>query len=505
MTLRPAEDEDHWVLRVLERTRGADVPGRLAVGPGHDCAAFFVDGALVVVTTDVLVDGVHFDLARDGAAAAARKALLVNLSDLAAAAASPLAFEVGVVLPRHEDPRILEALADGFTEAARAWDCPLAGGDTNVGEGPLVLAVTAFGRAAPTGVVTRAGARAGDRLSVTGPLGGSLLGRHLAPFPRLDAARALARLGVPHAMMDLSDGLSRDLPRLCRASGVGARVMAARVPVHKDARRAGGGRSPLEHALHDGEDFELLLAHAPLDQATRAALAADGVRLFDVGEVVPAASGIRLVMGSAALPLVAEGYDHFARPAGRRDDRAWSLVAQTPEATRALGRALGRVAPRVAAEGLVVSLEGELGAGKTVLVKGVAEGLGVPPEVPVVSPTFTIVRSYDAPGRSYTLNHVDAYRLDGADDLENAGFEDCCGKGRLACVEWGGRVEDALPEDRIDVVIEVEADTTCPTPEGGEPGDVPPFPRRLAVRARGPRSREALAAWRDAYDGERAA
>jgi thiamine-monophosphate kinase len=199
---------------------------------------------------------------------------------------------------------------------------PCAGGDTNVADGPLTLAVTVLGRPGPSGPLTRAGARVGDLLSVTGPLGGSLAGRHLVPAPRLREARVLAERRIPHAMLDLSDGLSRDLPRLCQASGVGARIEALQVPIHEDARRlADGQRSALEHALDDGEDFELLLAHAPLDGAALAALAREGVRLHPVGRVVAQTLGIRLGDAQGSVPLAPRGYDHLG-PAASRPARA---------------------------------------------------------------------------------------------------------------------------------------------------------------------------------------
>jgi thiamine-monophosphate kinase len=322
---QPSEGEDEWVGGLLARLPAHRA---LRVPPGHDCGAVSLgagagDGPLVVGTCDVLVDGVHFELARCGAAAAARKAVLVNLSDLAASASVPVAFWAGVVLPRGADHALFAALAEGFADVSREADVACAGGDTNVADGPLTISVTLLGRPGPMGVVTRAGAAPGDVLSVTGALGGSLDaslgGRHLSFTPRVREALALARHSVPHAMMDLSDGLSRDLPRLCRASGVGARVRRDDVPVHPDASRAGGdARSPLERALHDGEDFELLVAHAPLSEDTAAALRAEGVALHEIGRVVGPEEGIRLELpGRATAPLVAKGYDHL-RQAARR-------------------------------------------------------------------------------------------------------------------------------------------------------------------------------------------
>jgi thiamine-monophosphate kinase len=287
--------------------------GAFPVGIGHDCAALDVGGKIAVVSTDVLVDGVHFRVAECGAEAAARKALHVNLSDLAAAAAIPVAWFVGLVLPRGAPPGLRAGLLQGFAAAAEELGVPCAGGDTNVADGPLVLAVTVVGRPGPLGVVTRRGAKPGDVLSVTGPLGGSLAGRHLTFRPRLAESQALARLGIPHAMMDISDGLSRDLPRLCHASGVGARIEAARVPVHPDAAAAAGPeRSALEHALDDGEDFELLVAHAALSAEQVSALRSEGVTLTAVGRVVPQAEGIRLTGPGGSVPLVPRGFDHLA-------------------------------------------------------------------------------------------------------------------------------------------------------------------------------------------------
>lgn len=306
----PTRGEDEWVAQLRARLApGAALP----VGIGHDCATLDLGGSRAVVTTDVLIDGAHFRLGECGPEAAARKALGVNLSDLAAAAAEPVAWFLGLVLPRAAPPGLREGLLEGFAQAAAPWGIPCAGGDTNTADGPLVLAVTAIGRPGPMGCVTRAGARVGDLLSVTGPLGGSLGGRHLAVRPRLDASRALAALGLPHAMMDVSDGLSRDLPRLCQASGVGARLVAGQIPIHADAHAsAGDGRSPLEHALDDGEDFELLLAHAPLSAREREVLAAAGVALHPIGHVVPRTQGLRLVGPGGSVPLVPRGFDHLA-------------------------------------------------------------------------------------------------------------------------------------------------------------------------------------------------
>ena len=300
--------EDRWLAEALAGLGGEAGDG-VVLGPGDDAAVLVPGTTGCVVTTDALVDGVHFDLASCGPQAAARKAIGVNLSDLAAMGARPRALVVSAVLPRPVERALFDGLVAGLREAAAAWDCPLVGGDTNSADGPLVLAVTALGDAPPAGAVTRSGGRAGDVLSVTGPLGGSLAGRHLTPTPRLDAGRVLAggdgAAPIAHAMMDISDGLSRDLPRLARASGVGATLVAEQIPIHADA----GGS--LEAALHDGEDFELLVAHAPLDAEAEARLATVGVQLVAVGRLEDEA-GVRIERGGRIEPLPARGFDHLA-------------------------------------------------------------------------------------------------------------------------------------------------------------------------------------------------
>jgi tRNA threonylcarbamoyladenosine biosynthesis protein TsaE len=156
--------------------------------------------------------------------------------------------------------------------------------------------------------------------------------------------------------------------------------------------------------------------------------------------------------------------------------------------TEALGRALGRALRASGVADATVELRGDLGAGKTVFVQGVAAGLGLAVDQPVVSPTFTIARAYVlAPGALAELHHVDAYRLAGATELEGAGFEDMCGPGRVTCVEWGENVEDALPPDRILVHLAVPAGRALGV------SDARAAPREITLTARGPQGRRVLA------------
>jgi thiamine-monophosphate kinase len=166
---------------------------------------------------------------------------------------------VTVALPKGVGDDYAKELYLGVKEAGDLFECPIVGGDTGSWPGKLVVTVTILGHGDTVPPISRAGAKAGDAIYVTGPLGGSILGRHMSFEPRVGLGRVLAQTGSVTAMIDLSDGLSRDLSHICRESGVGAIVHAGDVPIHEDAiemRR--DGYSPLDHALHDGEDYELL-------------------------------------------------------------------------------------------------------------------------------------------------------------------------------------------------------------------------------------------------------
>jgi len=244
---------------------------RLEVPAGDDAAVLTPPaGRNTVVTVDMLMDGVDFRLAAGcPPRAVGHKALGVSLSDLAAMGARPEAAVAAVALPRREGERLGREIHVGLAELARAHGVAIAGGDTNSWDGPLVVSVTALGSVPPGRAWRRCGARPGDLILVSGPCGGSLLGRHLAVEPRCREALWLADRFPVRAAIDISDGLSLDLARMMEASDAATLVDLAAVPIHDDARaaaaRPGDTRSPLEHALGDGEDFELLIALPPAD------------------------------------------------------------------------------------------------------------------------------------------------------------------------------------------------------------------------------------------------
>jgi thiamine-monophosphate kinase len=240
---------------------------------GDDMAAVQLPpGNLALLKIDQCLDQVHFDLRQHSPAQAGRKAVNRCLSDCAAMACRPAAILLSVALPRQGPGSGDQAAHEMFLacqQAAAAFDCPIVGGDTSIWDQRLAITVAALGALPENSrMILRSGAKVGDTLFVSGQLGGSLkTGRHLTFTPRIDLALKLAQVAGNglHAMMDLSDGLAQDLPRLCAASNVGADVHAAQLPIHPDALAlAAEDHIPAGlHALADGEDYELLFALDP--------------------------------------------------------------------------------------------------------------------------------------------------------------------------------------------------------------------------------------------------
>lgn len=204
------------------------------------------------------MEDVDFRVAETTPQLIGRKAMAVNLSDIAAMAGRPLAALVGVALPKSRGFEFARDLHDGLQSLADEFQVAIIGGDTNTWDGRLAISVTLIGEATERGPVKRSGAKAGDWLFVTGPLGGSILGHHLTFTPRIREALELHQLVEIHSMIDLSDGLAADLYHLLDESHVGATLMSDRIPISDDSHRMKDGRNPLDHALSDGEDFELL-------------------------------------------------------------------------------------------------------------------------------------------------------------------------------------------------------------------------------------------------------
>ena len=246
---------------------------QLLLGPGDDAAVLRLtraDGC--VVTSDLLNDGVDFLLDQCDPRLVGRKALAVNLSDLAAMAARPVAAVVSLLLPRAGALPLAQQLFEGLLPLAEEFHVAVAGGDTNTWDGRLVICVTAIGEVTGDRPLRRNGALPGDELLVTGRLGGSLLGKHLHFTPRVREALTLHARYRLHAATDISDGLTLDLSNILTESGCGAVLDLEQIPLDGAAQRLAAqdapGGSALDHALGDGEDFELILAAGP-DEARR--------------------------------------------------------------------------------------------------------------------------------------------------------------------------------------------------------------------------------------------
>jgi len=284
---------------------------RVATGVGDDCAVLAgAGGDDWLVTTDMLLDNVHFVLENTDPRRIGRKAMSVNLSDIAAMAGRPVAAVVAVGLPSSAPESLARELFLGLKERADEFQTVIIGGDTNSWNGPLTLSVTLLGQKGPAGAILRSGARPGDWLFVTGSLGGSILGKHLDFTPRLREGLLLAKQTSLRAMIDISDGLAADANHIAEESGCGILLHAENVPIAPTAFQMNDDKSPLEHALSDGEDFELLFA-VPADEGKRllALQPLPGITLHHVGECV-ADAGLWLREAGQRRPLPPTGYVH---------------------------------------------------------------------------------------------------------------------------------------------------------------------------------------------------
>lgn len=288
----------------------------ILVGPGDDAAVLRANGDLVV-TTDMLMDGVDFILKDADPRRVGRKALAVNLSDLAAMAAKPVAAFVSLALPRGDGELLAMELYAGLCALADEFECSIAGGDTNSWDGPLVINVTAIGETTARGPLLRSGAKPGDAIVVTGSFGGSIHGRHFDFTPRVREALQLHERYEIHAAADVSDGLSIDLWNICTESHLGAQVWERDLPIHDDARLRAPGEfalSPLDRALGDGEDFELVMA-VPWEESQRMIdeQPLGSTRLSRIGKFLEV-EGMTIVYKRKthpqSLPLIPRGYEH---------------------------------------------------------------------------------------------------------------------------------------------------------------------------------------------------
>ncbi len=327
---------------LIEKISAAfSTPEGLTLGIGDDCA-ILDPGRFDLVTTDTIVEGVHFDLTYMTAADVGWKAIAVCLSDVAAMGGGPGAFFLNLSLGPDVDELFVDGFVEGLAEASRTlvpdgFEVSVGGGDVTASRGPTVVTVTLLGEASPAGPVTRSGALPGDRIALLGPTGSAaaghailsgawdvehreyeaLLAAHRRPMPRVREGALLGLYGVPSAMIDCSDGLLQDLGHILKRSGVGASVEVHSLPRHAELAKASEelGIDTLTMQFSGGEDFELILAVPPARMTKLWDLARRyDWDVFDIGEIRSSEEGLR-VIGPEGSPIEVErhGYRHFER------------------------------------------------------------------------------------------------------------------------------------------------------------------------------------------------
>ncbi|MGC9082058.1 MAG: thiamine-phosphate kinase [Anaerolineae bacterium] len=318
--------------------RSLPAPGKgVIVGIGDDVAVLKSSEHHILATCDIQVEGVHFLREKITPYQLGRKAVAINVSDIAAMGGVPRYLLVSLVLPKETEVGFVDGLYKGLQEECARWGAEIVGGNMAHSPDGIIVDLFLLGEVEPECLLLRSGARVGDRVLVTGTLGDSAAGlalllnsgmvcpdihrefvlrRHLTPTPRLGEGRAIARSGLATAAIDVSDGLASDIGHICERSGVGVRLWAEALPLSDAARAVAGaaGADPLEWALFGGEDYELLFT-APADRAeelARRVREETGTPVSVIGEVVPTEEGMSLIWADGSVrPLRKGGWDHF--------------------------------------------------------------------------------------------------------------------------------------------------------------------------------------------------
>ena len=439
--------------------------GSVVVGIGDDAAVLLpAPRQLQLLTTDMLVESVHFDLTTTTPWQLGYKAVAVNLSDIAAMGGIPRHAVTSIALPPKTPTEFVINLYKGMKEICREYGVNIVGGDTVSSPAGLVINVTVAGEVEPANLVRRSGAQPGDVVAVSGFLGNSAAGlellkvdawedfefawplvtAHLTPRPQVKIGQLVAAAGAT-SMDDISDGLASEAHEIAKASQVGIKLYADQIPLAAELKEAAFilKKAALDYALYGGEDFQLVFTMESSN--FRALMAAHpDLPLVRIGEVVAAEEGVTLVdqAGNAAV-LEARGYNHFRR---EEEDHTMTFHTTSPAETQAFGQALARVLK----PGDVLCLSGDLGAGKTLLTQGIGAGLDVTDAV--ASPTFTVLNIYEGTaddGRELSVYHFDLYRLEHPAELAEIGFDHYVEAGGVAIIEWPEKFAEFLPEEHL--------------------------------------------------------
>jgi len=332
---------------------------QLLLGIGGDAAAFRPsEGWISLVTTDLLLEGIHFLRELPSFHLLGKKCLAVNISDIAAMGGIPRLALVSLALPSTERVESIDDLYAGMEEEAEEFGVTIVGGDTSLSPGPLMINIALLGEAKKGCWVQRSGAQVGDALMVTGALGASAAGleviraaaeadegtmrgqpfsqwkrfqdlssprkeafeealdAHFLPMPRVREGQLLAQKGWAHAMIDLSDGLGSDLGHICRESRVGARVWEEEIPIAACAKAVAEelNKDPLRLATRGGEDYELLFATPAPERVKEAFAEANLASVARIGEVLEESAGVNLLRQDGTASPLAAGFDHFLMP-----------------------------------------------------------------------------------------------------------------------------------------------------------------------------------------------
>ena len=332
------------LIQELQQRFAQHMPG-LIQGIGDDAAVIATSTpSWWHVTTDVVAEGIHFDMQSAGPESIGYRAAMANLSDIAAMGAVPRFLLVSLAVPKNLNQSYIYKLYEGLMNACRRHDTTLIGGDTSASKAGLFISITLIGSTTGHRALFRHGAKVGDHLYVSGTLGDSLAGlrlladkptarsstkkkiilsashrrflidRHLHPTARVAEGRWLNHARLASAAMDLSDGLSGDLRHLCETSRVGAEIEVDQLPISAACRAYGEacGVSPTQLALTGGEDYELLFTASPSNHHTIAQQArTHGYRITCIGTIRPRRCGIRMASDGRTQPLPDTSYEHF--------------------------------------------------------------------------------------------------------------------------------------------------------------------------------------------------